>query len=149
MIRDLHPHTKPQRATSPGNVPQRARRLGYEPSDFSPGRIAQGLAALFLFLGIVMAALALLNGQLAPEHSSVSAYAAKMRFRSPAPPLETGQKEKPRELNVMEERELTRPGPGEQAVDAAMKAVAGKGWGEEAPPPSPAEVARERAEAGQ
>ena len=149
MIRDLHPHTNPQRADSPENVPERSRKLGYEPSEYPPGRVGQGLAALFLFIGLSAAGIALFLWGIGPAHPPLSAAQSAARFTSPAPPLEADPRAERLRLEMPDRDRLLGDRRGRRSIREAMRAVATQGWGEEQAPPSPAETARHRAEAAQ
>jgi len=125
MIRDLHPHTKPQRTTSPEHVDPRARELGYEPQDWPVAKIGKGLAVLFLVLGLVTMATAPLVRALGPDWHTSSALSAARRFAAPSPRLES----QPRlDRDLVDKRALERLQRAPRSVDDAMREVAQQGW---------------------
>jgi hypothetical protein len=130
MIRELHPHTRPQRTESPEQVDEAARKLGYEPQDWPVGKIARGLATLFLILGLVTAAAAPLVRRLGPDWRTSSALAAARDFKVPGPRLES----RPGlDRAILDARRRQALDHAPKPIDAAMREVAARGWQEPKP----------------
>lgn len=155
MIRDLHPHTRPQRAASAEDVPEAIRRHGYDPRDVPAASVAKWLGAFFLLFGASLGLVALLLLVVAPANRPVQPGTAAARFRSPAPPLAVDQGAERLRIERSARARLLGDTPvearideedsGEVAIGRAMRATAERGWQNAGPAPSPAEVARERA----
>jgi hypothetical protein len=130
MIRELHPHTRPQRTENPEQVDEAARKLGYEPQDWPVGKIARGLATLFLILGLVAMAAAPLVRKLGPDWRTSSALVAARDFKVPGPRLESRPGLDRAILDVRRRQHLNQAA---KPIDAAMREVAARGWDQPKP----------------
>lgn len=125
MIRDLHPHTKPQRTRNPEHIDPRARDLGYEPRDWPVAKVAIGLALLLLFLVVTaLGARPLMHG-IGPGWPTESALAAHQHFIAPGPQLETAPRLDRERLEAAQQAALHA---APQSIDDAMRAAAERGW---------------------
>ncbi|WP_395332073.1 hypothetical protein WBP06_03995 [Novosphingobium sp. BL-8H] len=129
MIRDLHPHTRPQRTRDPKDVSSQARELGYEPSDWPVGLIFRSAPALALLLGVALGAGWLAISMLKPDRPAAGAQGTVAE--TPPPPR----------LQPHPARDLARNFEGQDrnlrqapvSVERAMDQVAAQGWREDRP----------------
>jgi len=141
MVPGLHVNTRPQRKKAehgwadPGDA-------AFEPRDAPMGWIGVGIASLIGTL-VLSVALVLAFSSMSRPRDSLHADSARARFHTPAPVLEVAP---PTDRLALEK---AHPAPAGPALAAAEDAVIQQGWGEAAPPPSHADVAMHRAEAGQ
>ncbi|VWX47353.1 hypothetical protein [Novosphingobium sp. 9U] len=132
MIRDLHPHTRPQRTRNPDHVGAHARKLGFEPRDWPVKPIAWGFVALLTFVGVVALGMGALVRWLQPSWPKTSALVAARQFRSPAPPLESAPRIDREHLDAAQVANLRR---APKSVEQAMQETAVKGWHDAEPKP--------------
>lgn len=140
MIPGLHPNTRPQRKGEEGAWVLAARDE-FEIRDAPPRWVAAGLAGIMAVLLLSVAGALAFVGANRPR-IPLLADAAKARFHTVGPPLEAAP------LADRLALEQAHPAPEGQALQAAMAAVVRRGWGEPAAPPSRADTALSRAEAG-
>ena len=141
VVPGLHPNTRPQRKGKPGGWAV-AEPTTFETRDAPPRWVALGLAGtlalLVLSVGGGLWFVAANRPRVPPP-----APAAHARFHTAGPPLESTPR------GDGEALERAHRAPQGAALDAAMSAVVAHGWADAAPPPSRAETATKRAEAGQ
>jgi hypothetical protein len=141
MVPGLHPNTRPQRKGEEGGWAV-AGRNAFEARDAPPRWVAAGLAGvLAVFLLSVAGAMGFVGAN--KPRVPLLADDARARFHTAGPPLESAPRADRQAL------ERAHPAPTGSALDAAMDAVVRKGWGDSTPPPTRADTALERAEAGQ
>jgi hypothetical protein len=141
MVPGLHENTRPQRKGRDGAWADPGDDA-FEPRDAPPRWVGLGIAGLIATLVLSVAAVLAFAAANRPR-ASLHADIARARFHAPAPPLEVA----PPAGRVALER--AHPAPSGPALDAAMRAVVARGWGDAAPPPSRADTALGRAESGQ
>ena len=140
MIPGLHPNTRPQRKGEQGAWALAARDE-FEARDAPARSVAVGLAGIMALMLLSVAGALAFVGANRPR-IPLPAEAAKARFHSAGPPLETAS------LTDRLALAKAHPPPDGQALEAAMAAVVRQGWGEPAPPPSRADIALSRARSG-
>jgi hypothetical protein len=141
MVPGLHPNTRPQRKSEDGAWVVAADDA-FEARDVPPRWVAFGLVGTIAVLLLSVACVMWFVGASKPR-VPLLADAAKARFHTSGPPLETA----PRADRATLER--AHPAPQGPQLDAAMETVVRQGWGNAEPPPSRADTARARAEAEQ
>ena len=141
MVPGLHPNTRPQRKGEDGDWAI-AERDEFEARDAPARRVALGLAGTLALLLLSVAGALWFVAANKPR-APLLAPPAHARFHTAGPPLESAPR------GDREARERAHRAPEGAALDAAMKAVVGQGWGDAAPPPSRADTATKRAGAGQ
>ncbi len=141
MVPGLHPNTRPQRKGGDGRwavAPEDA----FEPRDAPPGWVAAGIAGILIVLLLSVGAALWFVSANRPRVPLMASQAAA-RFHTMGPPLETAPRAD--RLALVE----AHPAPRGAELEAAMSRVLRQGWGDGAPPPSRADSALARAEAGQ
>ena len=141
MIPGLHPNTRPQRKGEDGAWAV-AGPDAFEPRDAPPRWVAAGVAGLLATLLLSVAAVLWFASANRPRVPLLAA-AAKARFHTAGPPFEIDPRA------AREALAKAHPAPEGAELEAAMDAVMQHGWGDAAPPPSRADTALRRAEAGQ
>jgi hypothetical protein len=140
MVPGLHENTRPQRQKAehgwadPGDA-------AFEPRDAPARWVGVGIAGLIGILMLSVAAVLAFGSAVRPRES-LHAGTAREHFRTSAPVLEVAP---PADRLALEK---AHPAPTGAALQAAEDAVVAQGWGDAAPPPSRADVAMHRAEAG-
>ena len=149
MIRGLHPHTKPQRASYDGGSWEVPDGDGIEDRDVPPRRVAQALLGTLVALLAILAGVAVLFSAIEGK-KPIGASQAEARFRTAGPALAPD----PRTERIAVEasafgRLLETRGAGQTAIDRAMREVVDEGWETTGSQPSRAATALDRAEAEQ
>ncbi|WP_395396297.1 hypothetical protein WBP07_20575 (plasmid) [Novosphingobium sp. BL-8A] len=128
MIRDLHPHTRPQRTQDPGDVDHRARELGFEPSDWPVSLVFRGAPTLALLLGAALCVGSLAISLLRPNRPPAGDHGAPIETL--APRLQAHPASDLAQALDRQDRNLRQaPVPIERAMDEA----AARGWREDRP----------------
>lgn len=123
MIRDLHPHTRPQRTRDPESVDSHARELGFEPQDWPAGRVLRGAPALALLLGVALGGAAFAISVLRPDRPVAPIHGQPPK--TPPPRLQPHPESDLRRLYARQDGNLqAAPVPVERAMDD----VAASGW---------------------
>ena len=141
MVPGLHPNTRPQRKGEDGAWAV-AGDDAFEARDAPSRWVALGLVGLLAALLLSVACALWFVGASKPR-VPLLADTAKAGFHTAGPPLESAPQADRKAL------ERAHPAPLGPQLDAAMDTVVRQGWGGDAPPPSRADTALERAEAGQ
>lgn len=141
MVPGLHPNTRPQRKGQDGAWAVAADDA-FEARDAPARWVALGLVGILAVLLLSVACVLWFVGANKPR-VPLPAGAAKARFHTAGPPLEPA----PQPARAALER--AHAAPDGAALDKAMGALVQQGWGDAEPPPSRADTALKRAEAGQ
>jgi len=139
MTRELHAETDVQRAESTRHVPAEVLERGYEPRDAPARKVALGAGALFSLMLVGLLVAGVLLHFLRSGSDETAPPFADMRPVPPPPRLL--EAEAPPLGPPLHPPAVGRSAP--PAVEAAMRRVEEAGWGEDRPPPSAEEVARE------
>lgn len=143
MPRGLHPKTLPQREGRPGHWSVLLRTAEHvEQRDAPMLALGKGLAVSVLVLLLIVAGVLAFAGAVRPR-SSLHPATAEARFHTAGPPLLASPEDERLAL------ERAHSGPDKAALERGMDAVVQQGWGDAGPPPGRADVAMNRAKAGQ
>ena len=143
MPRGLHPKTLPQRDGRQAHwaVPlPMADQVEYR--DAPMRSLGKGVIGVMVVLAAIIAAVLFFASASKPRSPQLAGTAAA-HFHAAGPALE------PTPAADREALERAHRGPDEAALDRAMDEVVRQGWGDTAPPPGRADVAMNRAKAGQ
>jgi hypothetical protein len=112
----------------------------YEPSDLPPRGVTLALAGLFAGLLFSMATVALMTAMLDRNHRPVPVPGS---VQSPAPRLLADPVAERRTIEAAQDRRLEAR--AKIPIERAMRIIAARGWGENAPAPAPEATARAHA----
>lgn len=158
MTRATAPGTRTQRADRPEAVPADVRARGFEPSDAPAGKVGLAIVGLLAALGLSGAVVAGLLGLIAQaDQRSQPPGLLSARLIPPPPRLERDPRADRLRLEAAARARVGEAPtdvdhgapPTGTAIATAMRAVAARGWPDDAPAPSAAASARAHAEARQ
>lgn len=125
MIRDLHPHARPQRTFDARSVSVEARECGYEPSDWPVRKVAIGSPGLFLLVLAVLASAGGAVAWLSPHWIASTTAGALENANIPQPRLQIAPR---RDRELVENAQRDRISHAPVPLDVAIERLARRGW---------------------